>query len=82
MVLLKYIFDRFDLETVSQTFWTQKQYSIANFCMAYHIWKIVTKIDSMPPYMGNVCHLGTIAMHRTTIFMPTIVIGQGTEILV
>ena len=27
-------------------------------------------------------HSNCIAMHRTTIFMPTVVIGQGTEILV
>ena len=27
-------------------------------------------------------HSNHIAMHRTTIFMPTVVIGQGTEILV
>ena len=55
--------------------------------MGYHIWKIVTKIDCMPPYIGNVHHLGTTAwqLHcyaQTTIFRPTVVIGQETEILV
>ena len=49
---------------------TQKQFSDpsnaetvfpSQFLLSCQIWIIVTKINSISPYMGYVCHLGTTA---------------------
>ena len=53
------IFDYIDSETVSQTYWIQKQYSLANCCIVAIYGKLLLKIDSISPNMGYVCHLGT-----------------------
>ena len=57
-------------------------------CVHDHIWQIVTKNRFHASIYGKCVssrqplHSNHIAMHRSTIFMPTVVIGQGTEILV